>query len=162
MYTDPNSNVISARRELVEEFYLASEGHSICIVHPSVFIKSYNPSADTEVIQDLAKNEKERSLANDYKVLEMIRDRARILFNKNILPEHDIPTKRYIVGEHGPLDILIRMLQDNDEEDLLFEVLRKADFIASTEDIDEEERTKRYRKLAIRGLNNLNDHLNNE
>jgi len=61
VYKDPDGNVINGRRELVEEFYEKSEGKSFCIVHPSVFIKAYNPSVNKEVIQDL------NTTLNEYK-----------------------------------------------------------------------------------------------
>ncbi|MEK5416274.1 PIN-like domain-containing protein [Paenibacillus sp. FSL L8-0708] len=48
---DPDDNVICARRELIEEFYESSGGHSFVLVSPKDFFSQFKPNV-SEIIQD--------------------------------------------------------------------------------------------------------------
>lgn len=55
VYTDNHKNPISARRELVEEFYKVTEGKDFVHMSPKEFISLYNPGVSQDVKNDLIK-----------------------------------------------------------------------------------------------------------
>jgi len=56
VYRDKQKNSISARRELVEEFYLATGGKDFLHVSPKEFITLLNPDVSEEIKTDLSEN----------------------------------------------------------------------------------------------------------
>lgn len=97
VYKETNGNLINARRELVEEFYEKSKGKSFCIIHPSVFIKAYNPSVNKEVIQDLDTTLNEFRNEYIFEIKESEVDR-NILLDKliNVLSSLNVSFKYYV------------------------------------------------------------------
>ncbi|MDM5277093.1 PIN-like domain-containing protein [Paenibacillus silvae] len=50
---DHHGNVLSARRELIEEFFEVSEGRSFTIMSPKEFVELFKPEVDIDIVEDL-------------------------------------------------------------------------------------------------------------
>ena len=93
VYKEPGGKkIISARRELVEEFYAASEGKTFCIVHPSTFIQLYNPDVKEDVIEDLSNTDISVDLIENNDVEEV--DPLKDWEERRINCTHDYETEK--------------------------------------------------------------------
>ncbi|MEK3747220.1 PIN-like domain-containing protein [Paenibacillus sp. FSL E2-8871] len=69
---DPDDNVICARRELIEEFYESSNGHSFVLVSPKDFFSKFKPNV-SEIIQD--------DLSNSHTIVAMPVEQVKTVSN---------------------------------------------------------------------------------
>ena len=100
VYSDKQKNPISARRELIEEFHLLTEGKDFAHLSPKDFITLLNPLVSEEIKEDLSIN---------YSKIEKNRTK-----NQNILDNiHDI------ICNYDPMDMI-----NNNSSDLITEHYR--------------------------------------
>lgn len=151
VYKESNGNVINARRELIEEFYEANE-RSFCIVHPSTFLKAFNPGIDTEVIEDMNTKLEETNHIHQ-NIMDLNDEGDSIRANKEysrlfkLLLEKGKVT-RYTLGTSLNLDQVLYSASIH--KPFYNELLKKADKIACL-DVPDSEKHKRYNELASYG-----------
>ncbi|MGN7392829.1 PIN domain-containing protein [Peribacillus frigoritolerans] len=165
VYKDPNDNVINARRELVEEFYDSSGGKTFCIVHPSIFIKAYNPNVNHEIIEDLnnklLEDDKDDILidfvtfeANKENIFDSTLNYENYLesISRNRIPHNK--AEMYKEGDEPLLDKLFEYLRIVNES-LYIHVRRMANKIANDYSLSSKERAKAYFHLVEWGMNKV-------
>lgn len=163
VYTEPGSKkVISARRELVEEFYAKSGGKTFCIVSPATFIEKFNPDAESTVLDELSKqNTKsyiENKISNIQDAIMALNDEGNSLAANSryaalmkTLFSLSEPVK-YRKGTNGFLDFALSQISN--DRPLFDEVISKANKIANNSKLTIEEKNEMYESLANWTLTN--------
>jgi PIN like domain len=72
VYKDKKDQPISARRELVEEFYKETGGKNFTHLSPNDFISLYNPSVSVDVQEDLIKSINDKNTKNKTKSSDFV------------------------------------------------------------------------------------------
>ncbi|MED4401357.1 PIN domain-containing protein [Metabacillus fastidiosus] len=154
VYKDPNGNVISARRELVEEFYEAT-GNTFCVVHPSAFLKAYNPKTNSEVLDDLNDKLNEAGITSKRYEFIAASDKGinvspvNVQDHMNKIIENIIAhpsRRRYRMGDNDYLDNALYRISENKR--FFDKAILKADIIANNEYLTNKDRQDQYEKLA--------------
>lgn len=151
VYRDSNGNVISARRELVEEFYEVNE-KSFCIAHPTTFMKVFKPTIDNEVIEDMNAKLDSKEYSLDQAIEALNEKGSSLLTNSKQdelykLLKMNFNVDRYIKGTNYYLDLAIQMAALTSDKTFLDELLRKANAIAR-EELTESEKQEKFTALA--------------
>lgn len=68
VYKDKHEESISARRELIEEFYVETNGKDFIHLSPKEFISKYNPNVSSDIKEDLSIVNKFKNNKKQYKV----------------------------------------------------------------------------------------------
>lgn len=165
VYSEPGTDkVISARRELVEEFYIKSDGKTFSIVNPATFIEIFNPDVEKIVIEDLSNqqlisNNQERRLIEE--AIMSLNDEGNSLvanskYGALMRRFQQIKNpKDYQKGTNHYLDSILPQISYN--KPFLDEVISKANKIANNWSLTNEERNHAYDSLAEWALIFQND-----
>lgn len=165
VYSEPGSKkVISARRELVEEFYNKSGGKTFSVVNPATFVEIFNPDVEQTVIEDLSN----QNLKNNDQERNYIEEAIMSLNNEgNSLAANSKygalmerlqrvkPSQYYQRGTNNYLDSIFAQISYN--KPFLDEVIRKANKIAVNDSLSDKEKSSAYDSLAEWALMNQND-----
>lgn len=165
VYSEPgNKKIISARRELVEEFYDKSDGKTFSIVDPATFVKIFNPDVEKTVIEDLSnlnlKNSNQESKYIEKAIMSLNNEENNLVANAKYSALMErlrrvIPTQYYKSGTNDYLDSIFAKISNN--KPFLDEVIKMADKIADNESLSAEEKSRAYDSLAEWALVNQNN-----
>lgn len=166
VYSEPGSKkVISARRELVEEYYNKSGGKTFSIVNPATFIEIFNPDVEQIVIEDLSNQQRKYNEDRTKYITEAVMElndegnslAANSEYGKLIARrfQQAKPRQIYEKGTNFNLDRALSKISYYPP--FLKEVISKATLIANNDSYSDEEKSLAYDALAEWALMNQMD-----